>query len=234
MIDVSPDLQAIAHQRQLLAEARQARLVAQLRAPRDGQLSPQRSALGTATQKAPAGSSAFDAAVRQLATRLSRRGLWGVASAIALSTTTLRLPAMDAKKRKKAKKLQRNSFGCVDVGKPCRGNSANCCSGICQGKKPKKGEKDKSTCVAHNVGGCLANQDLCLIKEAVSCGASERGVCARTTGNASFCGDFENIACFDCTKDTDCEAEFGTGAACVICAGECELTGNRICVASGT
>jgi hypothetical protein len=33
-------------------------------------------------------------------------------------------------KHNKNKQLTRNGFGRVDVGKPCLGNSANCCSGI--------------------------------------------------------------------------------------------------------
>jgi hypothetical protein len=229
MIDLSSDLQAIARQRQMLSEARQTRLVAQLRTSRDEQGSEQWSSLNTAVQQMSTGS-AFEVAVRQLATRLSRRSLWGVATTVALGATTLWHPAGDARKRKKAKKLQRNSFGCVDVGDACRGSDANCCSGVCQGKKPKKGEKDKSRCVAHNAGECQADQDVCLSLQEIQCGTN--GNCARTTGNASFCADFENSACFDCTKDTDCEADFGAGAACVICAGECELTGNRSCIAA--
>ncbi|MGH2617744.1 MAG: hypothetical protein ACRDJC_21155, partial [Thermomicrobiales bacterium] len=58
---------------------------------------------------------------------------------------------VEAKKRKKPRP---NEFGCLNVGQTCGGRSERCCSSICQGKKPKKGKKDRSRCVAHNVGGC--------------------------------------------------------------------------------
>jgi hypothetical protein len=223
MNEWSTEWQAFSRQQQLLAEARQARLVAQVRAPGAGQPSAQWSNLNAAVQQRPTGS-AFDAAVRQLAQRLSRRRLWGVATAVALGAAIGRLPATDARnrnqKRSKAKKLQRNSFGCVDVGKACRGNSANCCSGICQGKKPKKGEKDTSRCVAHNVADCQAGQDNCAADGPTDC-ADGSGFCFQTTGKASFCAAAFSGACRACTKDIDCEAEFGAGAACAVCAESC-------------
>jgi hypothetical protein len=229
MNELSPDLLAFARQQQMLAEARNARLVVQVSAPHDGQLSAQRRNLGATFCKAPAGGSAFDAAVRQVATRLSRRGLWGVATTVALGATTLWHPAGDARKRKKAKKLQRNSFGCVDVGNACRGNSANCCSGICQGKKPKQGKTDTSVCVAHNVLECRAGQDAC-VQGFIPCGTDPDFSCFQTTGKAAFCGG--NGGCAECRKDTDCEGEFGPGAACTVCDELCPETGTA-CVAAG-
>jgi hypothetical protein len=173
----------------------------------------------------------FDRLTRSLTTYSSRRRLVGCLAATAFGLATFRIPGLTvAKKRrksKKAKKLQLNEFRCVDVGKPCRGNDANCCSGICQGKKPKKGKKDNSRCVAHDTGGCQADQDVCLSLQEIPCGTN--GNCLRTTGKASFCGDFENSACVACTKDADCETDFGAGAACVVCAVDCEETGNRVC-----
>jgi hypothetical protein len=119
------------------------------------------------------------------------------------------------RKKKKKQKLVFNAFGCVDVGKACRGNNANCCSGICQGTAPKKGKKDTSRCIAHNEGACQAGDDFCQ-GATVECGAG--GFCARTTGNGSFCG--KSAPCTECSKDTDCdEAEFGPGVACIVCAG---------------
>jgi hypothetical protein len=52
----------------------------------------------------------------------------------------------------KRKKLKHNQFGCVEVGNACRGNCANCCSGICQGKKPKKGRKTKAAALRTTSG----------------------------------------------------------------------------------
>ncbi len=129
---------------------------------------------------------------------------------------------VDGERKKKGKKkgnkekLKLNAFRCVDVGGKCRGNSANCCSGICQGQKPKKGKKDTSACVAHNTGECQAGDDVCLGNNP---GCGEGGSCHRTTGNASFCG--LGGSCFDCQKDADCETAFGAGAACVICFIDC-------------
>jgi hypothetical protein len=49
-----------------------------------------------------------------------------------------------------------------------------------------------------------------------------------TTGNAPFCGDYTgfpgNDLCRDCSQDSDCQEEFGPGAACVVYAGLCGET----------
>jgi hypothetical protein len=162
----------------------------------------------------------FDALTRSLSDTRSRRGalgtlvggtfgLLGIASAV----------AKKGKGKKKPKpKLPLNTFGCVNVGQKCAGKSTNCCSGICQGKKPKKGKRDKSTCIAHNTGGCTPERSLCVTDSPAS-QCSPEGVCLTTTGNAGFCADadigFTN--CQPCRKDTDCEAlGFGAGAACAI------------------
>jgi hypothetical protein len=180
---------------------------------------------------------AFDQVARRLATSFSRRGLWGIATGTALGAVVARLPlAADAKKRKRRNKgkrkpgLQRNGFGCVDIGKPCRGNNANCCSGICDGEKPKKGKKDTSRCVAHNVGECQADQDVC---RGIGAACGDGGACFRTTGNASFCGD--GGQCVACQKDADCEAMgFLAGAACVDCAEDCQdISGGTACFRAG-
>jgi hypothetical protein len=118
-------------------------------------------------------------------------------------------------KNGRTKKPKLNAFGCLNVGQKCRGKDSTCCSGICQGKKPKKGKKDRSTCVAHNTGGCTLDRDLCFNPQLAPC--SKTAFCLTTTGNAPFCA--ENIAdfCRPCGKDKDCEAlGFGPGAACVI------------------
>jgi hypothetical protein len=126
------------------------------------------------------------------------------------------------KKRQNSKKsqLKLNAFRCVDVGGKCRGNSANCCSGICEGKKPKKGKKDRSRCIAHNAGVCQAEQNQCVDDLTANCGGAGR--CFRTTGNASFCGNEGEGVCTVCARDADCEAAFGLGAACVVCS-TCEI-----------
>jgi hypothetical protein len=176
----------------------------------------------------------FDELARALAIRTSRRAaVFGVAAS-ALGTLTAQFPSpLAGKKRRKRKKKRNkplvfNAFDCVDVGKPCRGKDSNCCSGICQGRKPKIGEKDKSRCVAHNVGGCQAGQDLCL-GELVACG--DAGFCFTTTGDGAFCGG--DGTCGECTNDVECAAKLGPGAACVVCAGLCGNDANTLCVLPG-
>ena len=153
----------------------------------------------------------FDRLTQMVNGGASRRGLLrGLAAAAGL--VALHAPGATAGKRRKKEKLKRNSYGCVDVGKSCRGKDSACCSGICQGKKPKKGEKDRSRCVAHHVLGCQADQDFCA-GSIVMCGTN--GTCVRTTGKASICG--AGGPCVACRKDKDCEADYGPGAACTVC-----------------
>jgi hypothetical protein len=174
----------------------------------------------------------FDRLTRSLADRPSRRGLLrGLAAALALATVR-NLGLVEARnkhKTKGAKGLRRNAFGCVATGKACRGNDANCCSGICQGKKPKKGKEDTSKCVAHNVLECQAGQDSCP-GEPIPCGAA--GACTITTGKASFCSAAGDGDCVACRTDADCEASRGPGAACIVCPGNCPETATA-CFAAG-
>jgi hypothetical protein len=126
-------------------------------------------------------------------------------------------------KKKRKKKLKKNEFGCVDIGGKCRGSDGACCSGVCQGKKPKKGKKDKSVCVDHNVGGCTLDRDICVTGDGQESACGTAAVCAQTTGNAAFCASQENVDCRICSTDRDCEAQgFPIGSACIILTGgEC-------------
>ncbi len=135
------------------------------------------------------------------------------------------------KKRKKDKKPKNNAFGCLNVGQACNGKDDKCCSGICDGKKPKKGKKDKSKCVAHNVNSCNEAADICNGVLAL-CGLE--GACVKTTGNAPFCAA-GNSECGFCQRDIDCVNQgFGVGAACVVCNSECALvSGGTVCFSAG-
>lgn len=98
--------------------------------------------------------------------------------------------------------------GCRHVGKRCH-KSKQCCSGICKRKK----------CRAHDAGICQADQNSCNSTNTLfSCGAD--GVndcyCFITTGEASFCGA-SRLTSNWCTRDEECEATDGAGAACVQC-----------------
>jgi len=122
-----------------------------------------------------------------------------------------------------------NSFGCLDVGQACQGDSTLCCSGRC--------DPGTATCVAHDAGICFADADICAIGAQVKCTPSNpQCTCLKTTGNAGFCGDLTQVdkSCRLCSSDMDCQAEFGAGAACVvlggICTAICGATGRTACV----
>jgi hypothetical protein len=160
--------------------------------------------------------SRFDRLTRSLTAGASRRH---VLTGVILSAAALHGPTPIEAKNKK-QKLKRSAFGCVNVGGKCRGKDANCCSGICQGKKPKKGEKDRSRCLVHDEGGCKAGLT------AAFCGGSAdvpcttttglAGFCLSTTGNGGYCAN--DNSCRPCRRDADCQAEFGPLAACTVCA----------------
>lgn len=177
----------------------------------------------------------FPALTRALIGMPSRREvLRGLAGAGLGSVSVRHQDAAEAKKKRKhkTKKPQPNAFGCLDVGQPCAGNSATCCSGICDGVKPRKGKKDTSRCVGHDAGICKAGSDLCTTGVLHLCSANVNCLCLTTTGNAGFCGDVTDGGdklCRDCDRDTDCEEEFGPGAACVVFEGACE----EICASTG-
>jgi hypothetical protein len=134
-----------------------------------------------------------------------------------------------------------NRYGCVEVGRPCRGDNTNCCSGICQGAAPAAGQPDASRCVAHNAGFCTTETNSCELGVDVRCNPSVPvSLCTRTTGNAAFCADISagtTTHCRVCTRDTDCQGEFGPGAACVVLDGACTTlclaTGRTACLPAG-
>lgn len=164
----------------------------------------------------------FDQAVRAIEAGVERRRVLGTLFAVSLAAPLFGLTSssrVDAR-RKKRKKIKRNSFGCVNVGQKCFGKSEVCCSGVCDGT----GKTSK--CVAHDALGCSVSPDTC--SESVTCGAN--GHCFGTTGNAPFCGKQFTCFCKACSKDTDCEATHGPGAACVKCLDDCKSVG----VSTGT
>jgi hypothetical protein len=161
----------------------------------------------------------LDTLARTLGNGASRRMvLGGVLAAFGL------LNAGSVARKKKRKPLKRNQFGCVNVGAKCRGNDANCCSGICEGEKPKKRKKDRSRCAGHDARTCQAGQDTCA-GPFFPCVSSRSATarCVITTGNAPYCAG--DVFCRSCARDTDCSAEeFETGAACIVCASCPETT----------
>jgi hypothetical protein len=145
------------------------------------------------------------------------------------------------KKKRKGKKPKRpafNQYGCLNVGQACRGNSALCCSGICEGKAPRKGKRDRSRCVSHHLGTCTPQTNSCQTGIDVRCAEGNvLSACTRTTGNAAFCADISNGTtshCRVCSKDADCQGEFGPTAACVVldggCTPLCPATGSTACL----
>ncbi len=149
---------------------------------------------------------------RSLWMRQSRRTLAGVLGLGAFALPGLAGAGKKRKKRNKRKiKIKRNGFGCVNVGSVCK-RGGQCCSGICTGQKGKK------RCQSHDTGGCQAGQDDCVAQTSCPENPDPVARCYRTTGNASVCGIGTAGACMACTRDVDCEAGFGPGAACVVCA----------------
>jgi hypothetical protein len=164
----------------------------------------------------------FDTLTRNFTGNASRRGILGTWLAV-LGLGTLPPASGVTKQKNRKQKLQRNAFGCVNVGGKCRGNDGNCCSGICDGKKPKKGDKDRSRCAGHDASTCLAGQNTCAgtFFPCVS-SRSPLAQCVITTGNASYCAG--DVTCRSCARDTDCPPEeFEAGAACIVC-GDCAET----------
>lgn len=163
----------------------------------------------------------FDRLARAISTRLPRRSLAGLLGlgAAGLSTlgwselTDARKKKNKKKKKKSKKKVELNDFECVDVGNFCK-NDSQCCSGVCEGKK------DNKKCKAHDESTCQANQDACLgVPQPCTTTIGGAGQCVKTTGKASYC--FDDGICFSCSKDTDCVAVAGVGAACVVCVAGC-------------
>jgi hypothetical protein len=142
------------------------------------------------------------------------------------------------KKRKHRKRKKRlptatpNEFGCIGVGDRCQ-DAAQCCSGICDGRK---GEK---TCRAHHTGTCpqggegqCTNQDPSLD----ACNGTADCFCSRTTAGSDVCVAYAPSGadfCTDCVTDANCEAiGYPAGSVCLplhegMCAGACES--NRAC-----
>ena len=100
-----------------------------------------------------------------------------------------------------------NHFECRHVGARCK-RPGQCCSSRCLG--PTGGK----TCSGHDAGTCTT-QNVCTTGTTV-CGShgGSSCVCFQTTGKAPFCGRFG--ICRPCTKDRQCEEQFGPGAACVV------------------
>ena len=161
----------------------------------------------------------FDRLTRMVLDVSSRRGLLRTL-AVGSGLAVVRAPGtLPAKGKNKKQKLKRNEFGCVNIGGACRGRDSVCCSGICDGKKPKRGEKDKSKCVVHHQGVCTAAHRACTDDvPPVPCNPDRpKAFCFRTTGRAGYCGDDVIPGCIPCRKDADCVSQVGQGGACVVC-----------------
>jgi hypothetical protein len=134
--------------------------------------------------------------------------------------------AANKKRKRKRRQPTPNAYGCLNVDAPCQ-SAAQCCSGICSGKKGKK------RCRAHDVGVCRAGQTIGFcggMNSPCNLVSTYTGVCGTTTGNAGFCvggGD-----CYPCTVDAQCRPFCGAGAACVRCA-TCTKTGGTMCASAG-
>jgi hypothetical protein len=171
-------------------------------------------------------SSQFDQLIRAL--RGSRRSV--LSGTLAIAAGWLGAYHVEAKKKRKHKKKEKkakpNEFGCLNVGTSCK-NAAQCCSGMCEGKKGKK------RCRAHDAGSCAAGTQLAFcdgMDVACTTSAGVPGGCATTTGNAGYC--VATGYCVACATDADCQAAdggvLGPHAACIRCA-TCSDSGGTAC-----
>ena len=174
----------------------------------------------------------FDSLSRSLAGRESRREVLRGLFASSLGLGLAQLPGLTAaRKRRKRKKdtpkrPKPNAFGCLNVEDACT-KAAQCCSGICAGKKGKK------RCRAHDTADCQAGDTLVgCFGEHVTCTTSTglAGRCGTTTGNAGYC--LSAVRCWPCKTDRDCQTAnggaFGPRAACLPCA-TCPETRGTVC-----
>src|SRR5688500_16952446 len=173
----------------------------------------------------------FPAVTQTLARLPTRRDIVRGLAGAGLGLAGLRLSGLAGAKQKharsKRKKKNRkrpqpvvNQYGCLEVGQPCKGDSTRCCSGVCEGKKPKKGKKDTRRCVAHGTGTCEQDQlTLCEVYNPAPAPCNNAAcVCVRTTADSSFCGTTAvGVSdCAACQRDSDCQAlGFAAGSACV-------------------
>ena len=177
--------------------------------------------------------SGFDGLTRALVASSSRRATVGaLVAALGLSRAFSDHLEAEAAKRKY---LRRNYYGCMGFGQKCRGKDGKCCSGICQGRRPKKSKRDKSRCLGHDAATCLPGQmHSSCSGTTVPCTTStgEAGFCATTTGNAAYC--VADAHCWYCTRDTDCQPYCGPQAACFRCTGVCGESGSTACGGPGS
>jgi len=138
----------------------------------------------------------FSTVTRTVSRVPSRRDVVRGLAALGIGLAMTRLPAPVAA----------THVGCRHIGKRCR-SADQCCSGTCK----------RHTCRAHDTGICKVSQDSCL--GPFVCGSGSFGICncLVTTGKAAFCGLSGTSS--TCTRDEECVATKGEGAACVICGG---------------
>ena len=125
---------------------------------------------------------------------------------------------MEAKKKRKRKKHRKrkpqakpNSFGCLEVNDPCT-SEADCCSGICEGKKCRAHGTD--ICRQDRPGVCTADP-----ADVPSLGCGANCYCFRTTAGSNFCAPVVRTSgqedCTTCQQDADCLAlGYPPGSAC--------------------
>lgn len=166
------------------------------------------------------GQNRFAAVTRAVRSIPSRRDVLRGLAGAGLGLGIARLPDLaEAKKKrkrkhkKKEKKVRPNEFGCFEVGDPCR-SEADCCSGICEGKK------GKLTCRAHDTGTCKQDGQLVPCNNRTTCG------CLHTTAGSDICSELfvpGGSACAACQRDADCLAlGFPPGSACGLSPIPCE------------
>jgi hypothetical protein len=165
----------------------------------------------------------FDTLTRFVGSRTSRRAAVGLTVAGLLASAT---PDADAARCSKAKPCPECKRCRQRRCKP-KGNGTACSAGACQ----------NGVCTRNYAGTCDATtpQDNC---GTMTCNNRTGCFCHVTVGGAFFCGKDEDAQCNNCTKNSDCIASMGVGAACLsyanvptsVCAAACAASNNRVCV----
>ncbi|MCC7024100.1 MAG: hypothetical protein IT338_14850 [Thermomicrobiales bacterium] len=103
-------------------------------------------------------------------------------------------------------------LGCKSAGKRCR-KSAECCEGICKGKKKRRRCRRRVCKPGQTFNECGGVSLTCTSVE------GNLGTCATTTSNKGYCAS--GVYCIPCTTDADCVSHCGPHAACLDCAIYC-------------
>lgn len=157
----------------------------------------------------------FDTMTKRIAAVSSRRSLLGGLAGGALAALLGRAAAGQEAARGGG---GRPTGRCLGEKKECR-RGAQCCSGVCKGKRGKKKCRR-----APGQGTCTTDRNVCAVgNPGIGCNGDFACACAVTTGGTAFCGSLFGDSCAACASGADCVGlGFPAGSACIPVGGDCE------------